>query len=120
LSSEIPAPDRELYRIGFRAEYAKTGFAITRLIPIYDYSLPPLRLYPEAPRDLGDRPPSAISIISVREVPSRILDEPKSPIRPPENQDEESGYDEETWSKLPAWAKILADLKRKARQPPSK
>jgi len=38
----------------------------------------------------------------------------------PENQDEESGYDDEMWSKLPAWMKILADLKRKARQTPSR
>jgi hypothetical protein len=104
----------DYYRVGFRAEYPERGFGITRLVPVYDYSLPPFKFYSEtAPNDLEQ--PFQAPVASINQMPPRVIDDLKPSIHP-ENLDEESSYDEEIWSRLPAWARILADLKRRARQ----
>jgi len=61
LSDNFPDLDPDFCRVGFRAEYSKTGFAITRLIPVYNYSRPAFEVYPESsPRDLVDLHQSAV------------------------------------------------------------
>ena len=106
--------------VRFEAEYPKTGFGITRLVPVYDYSLPSLEFYPEtAPNDPEEAFQAPAPVTSINHMLSRMTDDQK-PVVHPENLDEESSYDAETWSKLPVWMKTLADLRRKARQAPSK
>jgi hypothetical protein len=108
--------DLDSYLVGFRGEYPKTGFGITRLIPVCQR----LSLLTFSSADISNdgRDWHHAPIDSVSQMPPRSIDNQKPSIHP-ENLDEESSYDEEIWSKLPAWAKILADLKRKARKAPS-
>jgi len=108
--------DLESYIVGFRAEYPKTGFGITRLIPVCQrltlLSFSSAEL-PNDGRDWHQTPADSVS-----QIPPGNIDNLKPSIHP-ENLDEESRYDDEIWSKLPDWMRILADLKRKARQTPS-
>ena len=119
LSDNSPDLDPDFYRIGFRAEYSKTGFAITRLIPVYDYSRPAFGVYPESsPSNLEDWHQSPVD--SARELTPGVTGSLKSPTETSGNKDEEESRDGEIWSRLPAWMKSLDDLKQKARRASSK
>jgi len=61
-----------------------------------------LRDQNEAPTAVSQVPPSSMGNLGLSIHPG--------------NLDEESSYDDEMWSKLPAWMRILDDLKRKARK----
>ena len=119
MSYNFPDLDPDFYRIGFRAEYSKTGFAITRLIPVYDYSRPVFGVYPESsPSNLADWHQSPVD--SARELPPGVTGSLKSPTETSGNKDEEEGRDGEIWSRLPAWMKSLDELKQRARRASSK
>ena len=119
LSDNFPDWDPDFYRIGFRAEHSKTGFAITRLIPVYDYSRPAFGVYPESsPGNLADWHQSPVD--SARELTPGVTGSLKSPTETSGNKDEEEGRDGEIWSRLPVWMKSLDDLKQKARRASSK
>ena len=119
LSDNSPDLDPDFYRIGFRAEYSKTGFAITRLIPVYDYSRPVFGVYPESsPSNLADWHQSPVD--SARELTPGVTGSLKSPTETSGNKDEEETRDGEIWSRLPAWMKTLDELKQRARRASSK
>jgi len=97
--------------VRFEAEYLESGFGIRRLTPVYELSSP-LQLPPEAASDdLGAE--NRRITVSLGGASLKALNDGAAVSS---KEQEQQTHDDDIWSRLPAWAKILEDLKRKARQ----
>jgi len=98
--------------VRFEAEYLESGFGIRRLTPVYELSSP-LQLPPEAASDdLGDE--NRRISVPINGTALKVFKNDRAAL--PSRDQEQQPYDDEIWSKLPAWARILEDLKRKAKR----
>ena len=99
--------------VRIEAKYLENGFGISRLIPVYEPSFQ-LQLFPEAGTDdLGDENRRLAGPFNGASQKAFNND---SHAIPPKDLEQDFHHDDEIWSRLPAWAKILDDLRRKARK----